>query len=399
MAGSDSRKLRSVDLFTGLGGFVLGLSHMYTPTAYCDSSDLVRTNLKRLIALGKLPKAPIVDDVRDTDAIVRATRMRRVDLITAGFPCTGFSVSGKHDGLSNAESGLVRFVFEAVDRLRPTAVMLENSSGVLTANDGKDMLYIVRGFERRGYDCRWTTCKASDVGLPQRRIRWFCLCTLREGSHAQTLVRLFRKHKANSAHGAGLPSATRAMPPLLERRSAAYPSRYFMLGNAVVPAVVRLAFERLIEMDLDGSAAKPRQGRSSSGGMPSAGFWRDGRAVPVPPAPDRGEPDHKILLCPDHYRPAVVTRRSVRTAEPITGVKREKLWPTPRAKMPGHSNVLTFRTKHDLATAALFACSVRGKRQAAPVQGTTVNPRFVEWLMGFPLGWTNVDVPDGFKPE
>lgn len=386
------RKLNSVDLFTGLGGFVLGLSRMYTPIVYCDASPLVRSNLIRLIASKQIPAAPIVDDVCDTAAIVSAAQGRRVDLLTAGFPCIGFSIAGKQEGLHNVESNLVRSVFDAVDKLHPSVVMLENSTGVLTTDGGANLRFIARNFERRGYDCQWTTCKASDVGLPHCRIRWFCLCVSRKHLRMPRNIKKSRAGNTNLVEGlVGPPPALGRMPPILAKRSRTYKDRVFLLGNAVVPAVVQLAFARLSQIyawsrSLDTEALNALSRLSKIG---RTGIWRSGRAMPVHPFPNQEEPDHKIVLCPDNYQPTGVRRAEI-TAPRIVANRHMRIWPTPRASKPSHSNVLTMRTRRDLATAALFACSVRGKAQPKAVKGQTVNPRFIEWLMGFPLGWTDV---------
>ena len=274
----------SVDLFTGLGGFVLGLSHLCTPIVYCDSSVIVQSNLTRLMSLGKIPKATIVSDVRDTDAIVRAVRGRRVGLLTAGFPCTGFSSFGHRDGLENSGSALVQSVFDAVDKIRPHAVMLENSAGVLTVKGGNDMRLIARRFARLGYDFQWTTCRATDVGLPHERLRWFCLCTLiKEPASGRKLP-----------VGIDSPSVRlRPMPSLLSVRTPSYRARYFMLGNAVVPAVVRLAFERLREMD----KSQVVRTQSEREPLPRHGFWRAGAAVLVHPRARTRPPGSRSPYC------------------------------------------------------------------------------------------------------
>jgi hypothetical protein len=50
-----------------------------------------------------------------------------------------------------------------------------------------------------------------------------------------------------------------------------------------------------------------------------------------------------------------------------------KMWPTPRAFM--HKDSTTDR----------------GKSNFGEVVGGQLNPMWVEWLMGFPLGWTDLE--------
>ena len=160
-----------------------------------------------------------------------------------------------------------------------------------------------------------------------------------------------------------------------------------------MPAVVNLAFRRLVQMDTN----VPRQQiatdevrRRARGAWPLHGFWRDAtlHARHYTRSSVTNPPDHAIVLCPLQYQP-VYTKRKGQHNLPLTLRRTMRLWPTPRATAPRHSKTLTVRTCGDLPTAALFACSVQGCQQMKAVDGMTVNPEFVEWLMGFPAGWTD----------
>lgn len=94
-----------------------------------------------------------------------------VDIFTGGWPCQDISFAGKGAGIEGARSGLWRYLAVAIRVLRPRLVVLENVSAVL-----------VRGLDRvladlagLGYDVRWTCLRASDVGAPHRRRRWFAV--------------------------------------------------------------------------------------------------------------------------------------------------------------------------------------------------------------------------------
>ena len=174
--------LTSVDLFTGIGGFALALKGVFKPLVYCDKSAAVRELLHRCMADGRLPRARVVDDVRHPDAIVDAVRGRRVDVVTLGFPCTGFSLAGGMQGLLNADSSLFHDAMKVVARLRPRMVFLENVIGILTVNGGKDFETILASLTGAGYVARWTSTSAHEAGAPQLRRRWFCLAVRGGGS-------------------------------------------------------------------------------------------------------------------------------------------------------------------------------------------------------------------------
>jgi hypothetical protein len=357
----------SVDLFTGIGGFVLGLDGVCKPIVYCDNSPLVLRTLDRLMLEGAVPKATVVNDVTKLQDILRAVGSRKVDVVTAGFPCVGFSDFGRKEGLGDARSGLFRDAMKVVTALRPKLVFFENVHRIVNSNRGRDFKVIMDALHEAGYDCRWTTCKASDVGIPMKRKRWFCLC-IRRGVDDVSAIKVETDSRK---------SVRRPMPKLLENRAPDYAERYSLLGNSIVPAVARFAFERLISGEV---------------GVPSRiptlhGFCVNGKVrwVKVKSAP---EPPYEIILDPRHYAPAYTPKNIPNRATPVESPVAIRSWPTPRATAPRHSNSLSVRNIRDLPTAALFASKVQGVRQPRAIQGNTVNPVFVEWLMGFPKNHT-----------
>ncbi|MEV8056546.1 DNA cytosine methyltransferase [Streptomyces antimycoticus] len=97
----------------------------------------------------------------------------RVDIITAGFPCQDISNAGKREGIHGKRSGIWKHVAEAVGALRPRLVFLENVAVIRTR--GLDV--VAEDLAEVGYDLRWTTLRASDVGAAHHRNRWFGLAT------------------------------------------------------------------------------------------------------------------------------------------------------------------------------------------------------------------------------
>jgi DNA-cytosine methyltransferase len=369
--------LTSVDLFTGIGGFVLALKGICKPIIYCDIDPNVRTALKSMISTRKLPTAVILDDVRNTSAIVKTVGTKTVDVITAGFPCVGFSSVGNQAGLGDNRSALFHDAVKVVRKLKPTIVFLENVPDILSTNGGQDIRTVVKAMHFAGYDCRWTVCSANDVGLPQSRKRWFCLCVKR-GAMVPTIDFSSR-------------SRTVVRPPLLVTRAADYKSRYFMLGNAIVPLAARTALHRLwtgfeVGRHLDKAAF---QSNVPEGKSTTHGFSVKGK-LHLAFFPSIAKPVETIVIDPEHYRPDYVAPKFKHRAEKIVGKHVLHNWPTPRATAPRHSNALSRRNIRDLPTIALFAADVNGVKQPLPVQGMTVNPQFLEWLMGFPKDHTKV---------
>ena len=329
---------------------------------------------------GSLDKADILDDVKN----FACTGLPEIDLITAGFPCVGFSTVGDMKGLENDQSALFFETMKIVDAVRPRLLFFENVTQIMTSNDGKDIDMILRSISHRGYDARWTVCSAQDVGRPQLRKRWFCLCTRRGAVHP-TLK-------------AATPSMSRPMPTLVVSAVPSDSRRFSMLGNAVVPDAALLAFARLysgfkIQTFEDMSRAKTLQFGAVTGNMSSVVKSHGAFIGDKMSAIQITSPIHKtqkIHLDPTHYlTKQQYTPASHRVALPgLTDEVVLACWPTPRVQAATHSHRLTKRTRKDLPTVAMYASKVNSRTLPKTRDGQGINPRFVEWLMGFPADWT-----------
>lgn len=97
-----------------------------------------------------------------------------VDVLCAGFPCQDISNAGKRKGIDGERSGIWRNVAEAVRILEPRYVFLENVSAIVRRGA---LLRVASDMAQIRYNIRWCCLRASDVGAPHRRDRWFGLCT------------------------------------------------------------------------------------------------------------------------------------------------------------------------------------------------------------------------------
>ena len=376
----------SVDLFTGIGGFSLALNGVCSPLLYCDNDPGVISTITERMAHGQLPRAPIVGDVRDLDAMRKIVGKKRVDLVTAGTPCVGFSTTGQMEGLANDESSLFHDAVKVIVALKPRMVLFENVSGIMRTNDSKDFRSVITTMVGAGYSLRWTTVSALEVGAPHVRRRWFCLCV--KNNYRPGPI-CFGKQKK--------PWDAGARPALVvNKRDADFVQRYSMLGNAVVPLVARVAFVRLFTGFHVNTLAQFQRSmsyqdvRASSGagaGATHSAMTTDG-SIQHFAIPNHQTDGISIQIDPQHYTTSRSRRASAHRSEPVSTVLTKQIFPTPRAKMWRHSNALTKRTLQDLATVALFVSKIGGVRQQRTREGQSINIRFVEWLMGFPLDWT-----------
>ncbi|WP_433458376.1 DNA cytosine methyltransferase [Micromonospora sp. CA-248212] len=120
------------------------------------------------------PGIPNLGDIRTVDW----TRVKPVDVLTAGFPCQDISNAGRRAGITGEHSSLWRFVADAVRVLRPPVVFVENVAALLQR--GFDV--VEADLAAIGYDTSWLCLRASDIGAAHRRDRLFLLATPTPGA-------------------------------------------------------------------------------------------------------------------------------------------------------------------------------------------------------------------------
>jgi DNA (cytosine-5)-methyltransferase 1 len=153
-------KLKHLDLFSGIGGFSLGLERTggFETVGFCDSDKKTHMVLKKHWAA-----VPIYDDV----STLKGSDLGTIDIITGGFPCQDLSVAGKGAGLAGARSGLWFEFHRLIKETQPKWVIAENVA--VLRSRGLDQ--VLRSLDEIGYDAEWHCIPASAVGAPHRRDR------------------------------------------------------------------------------------------------------------------------------------------------------------------------------------------------------------------------------------
>jgi DNA (cytosine-5)-methyltransferase 1 len=161
-----------LDLFSGIGGFSLGLERAGMRTvAFCEIEPFARRVLAK-----HWPDVPCYDDVRSLTAErLAADGIAPVDVICGGFPCQDISLAGKGAGLAGERSGLWREYARIIGEFRPRYVVVENVAALL----GRGLDDVLGDLAALGYDAEWHCIPASAVGAPHRRDRlWLVADTL-----------------------------------------------------------------------------------------------------------------------------------------------------------------------------------------------------------------------------
>jgi len=196
--------LRLLDLFSGIGGFSLGLERAggFITVAFCEINKWCDENALSL----NWPNVPNLQDIRilcrrihhnldetgaeyDPDFVECAIHrgidfgecacigtdqfldtFGDIDIITAGVPCQPASIIGKREGAEDSR-WLWPDTFRVIEELHPRWVVCENPTGLLTLDGGERFDEILKGFSEAGYDVWWETIPASAVGGGHRRER------------------------------------------------------------------------------------------------------------------------------------------------------------------------------------------------------------------------------------
>ncbi|MEV5942660.1 DNA cytosine methyltransferase [Streptomyces sp. NPDC051994] len=155
--------LRVGSLCTGYGGLDMAVHQVFGGSlawvADCDPGAA------RILA-HRFPGIPNIGDI----TAVRWEGLEAVDILTGGYPCQPFSSAGKRKGTDDARH-IWPHIARALGVLRPRYAVFENVAGHLSL--GFDT--VLADLARLGFDARWCTLRASDVGAAHQRNRLFVL--------------------------------------------------------------------------------------------------------------------------------------------------------------------------------------------------------------------------------
>jgi DNA (cytosine-5)-methyltransferase 1 len=131
-----------IDLFAGIGGFRIP---MQDERGKCVFTSEFNFHAKRAYELnfGEVPFGDITNIELDT--------VPKHDILTAGFPCQPFSISGKMKGFEDTRGTLIYNVFKIIEIRQPKVIFLENVKHLLHHNKGETLKTIIKGLEDLGY--------------------------------------------------------------------------------------------------------------------------------------------------------------------------------------------------------------------------------------------------------
>ena len=170
--------MKFLDLFSGIGGFRLGLEqHGHECVGFCEIDKYARQSYKAIHNTeGELEYHDITTVTDDQWRELKGT----VDIIAGGFPCQAFSIAGKRQGFEDETRGTLFFeIMRAAKQIQPPILFLENVKGLLNHDKGRTFRIILQAMDELGYDAEWQVLNSKDFGVPQNRERVFIIGHLR----------------------------------------------------------------------------------------------------------------------------------------------------------------------------------------------------------------------------
>lgn len=165
-------EFNTVSLFSGIGGFDLGLMYNGFNIIWANDFDkyacqTYKENVSKNIVCG---------DIR-----IEKENIPDHDVLIGGFPCQPFSTLGKLKGFSDEERGTLFFeIKDIISKHKTKVVILENVKNIMNHDEGRTFKRIIHELESLGYVCFHHVFNSADYGIPQRRNRCYIVAFLGE---------------------------------------------------------------------------------------------------------------------------------------------------------------------------------------------------------------------------
>tara|TARA_X000001036_G_scaffold108038_1_gene101202 strand:- start:3615 stop:4817 length:1203 start_codon:yes stop_codon:yes gene_type:complete len=155
-------KLKVLDLFSGIGGFSLGLhsTDIFDTVKFVEFDEFCQKVLKK-----NFPNIPIEGDIRNVKG-----KEFEADVIVGGFPCQPFSVAGKQKGRDDNRY-LWPEMFRLIKEIKPEFIIGENVQGLVNLQNGMVLRQVQDDLEGEGFEVQCFLIPASGIGAWHQRFR------------------------------------------------------------------------------------------------------------------------------------------------------------------------------------------------------------------------------------
>ena len=155
-------KLKLLDLFSGIGGFSLGLEStgFFETIGFVEKDKFCQKVLKK-----HWSNINIEEDIRNVKGEKYAA-----DIITGGFPCQPFSVAGKRKSTAD-DRYLWDEMLRVIREVKPIWIVAENVEGIVNINEGMVLRQVLNDLENEGFQSQCIIIPASGIGAWHQRKR------------------------------------------------------------------------------------------------------------------------------------------------------------------------------------------------------------------------------------
>ncbi|MGM9777666.1 MAG: DNA cytosine methyltransferase [Prevotella sp.] len=163
------KKINFIDLFAGCGGIGKGFSDADFECVAANEFDknaaiTYRANFNHHLVEGD------ITDPEVKQQLYELADGKKIDVVVGGFPCQGFSMSGKRI-IDDPRNKLFKEFVSVVKVTNPKVVVGENVEGILSMGKGEVVKQIIEAFAELGYKMDYKVLNAADYGVPQLRKR------------------------------------------------------------------------------------------------------------------------------------------------------------------------------------------------------------------------------------
>ena len=173
MKNNTDKKFNALSLFSGIGGFEVGMQNLGF-----DFKKALEWDAKCCITLNR--NFNHYGEIKPTDITkIEPAEFYSgpIDYIVGGPPCQSFSAAGRRaggvNGINDTRGSLFWYYCKFVDYFKPKCFVFENVKGILSSKKGEDFEIICNSFRSIGYKLFWRVINAADFGAPQTRERLF----------------------------------------------------------------------------------------------------------------------------------------------------------------------------------------------------------------------------------
>ena len=177
------KKLRTLDLFAGIGGIRLGFERAGFNTVFAnDFEKQCKTTYDANFNTCKL----VVEDITK----IKPEDLPEFDFLLAGFPCQPFSVAGYRQGFKDKKGrgNLFFYIARIIEEKQPEGFLLENVKNLKGHDGGKTFEIIEQTLRDLGYHLKSKILNSMEYGnIPQNRERIY-IVGFKNKKHADNFI-------------------------------------------------------------------------------------------------------------------------------------------------------------------------------------------------------------------